>query len=69
MLSPFMESLNGEGTVIQWWEFGYYPGRWKDLTKEAFARMLIIVELKSISHDNVIKSNKLWIVSNVIDCI
>jgi hypothetical protein len=30
------KSLNGEETVIQRWEIGYYPGRWKNLTKEAF---------------------------------
>jgi hypothetical protein len=46
MLSPFMESLTGEETVIQGWKLGYYPSGWKDLTKEAFIETLIIIRRK-----------------------
>jgi hypothetical protein len=35
MFSPLVESVIGEKTVIQDGREGYYPGRWKDLTKEA----------------------------------
>lgn len=35
MVSPLVESLSGEETVIQEWKLGYYPVGWKDLTKVA----------------------------------
>jgi len=41
MLSPFMESPNGGETVIQGESESYYPGRWKNLTKEAFIMILL----------------------------
>jgi hypothetical protein len=41
MLSPFMESPNGGETVIQGESESYYPGRWKNLTKEACTMILL----------------------------
>ena len=46
MLSPFMESLNGEETVIQGESESYYPGRWKNLTKEASATMPLSSDIR-----------------------
>ena len=48
MLSPFMESLNGGETVIQDERESYYPGRWKNLTKEAFTVTLLSLDTSMI---------------------
>jgi hypothetical protein len=43
-----MESLNGGETVIQDERESYYPGRWKNLTKEAFTVTLLSLDTSMI---------------------
>jgi hypothetical protein len=40
-----MESPNGGETVIRDERESYYPGRWKNLTKEAFIMILLSPDL------------------------